>query len=1155
MPPAPASPPRLPTKERAARAEATFNSALDRPAAEREAYVTDVCGDDAKLQARVRELLAAHERAQGFMPDDAPLSPEVEAELARLKPEEGGEEIGPYKLREQIGEGGFGTVWVADQEMPVRRRVALKIIKMGMDTKEVIARFEQERQALAMMDHPNIAKVLDAGATQNGRPYFVMELVRGLTITEYCDQKHFSTAERIELFITVCQAVQHAHQKGIIHRDLKPSNILVTVNDGKAVPKIIDFGVAKATQGRLARATVYTQFQQMIGTPLYMSPEQAELTSLDIDTRSDIYSLGVLLYELLTGHTPIEQETLARVGLDEIRRIIREVDPPRPSLRLKTLDGAEMTTAAQRRNTEPTKLPGTLRGDLDWIVMKCLEKDRGRRYDTANSLAVDLQRHLNNEVVGARPPTAMYLLGKLVRRNKLAVIAAAAVAVALLVGAVIATWQAVEATKARQAETEQRIAAQNAQSRAEAEKKIAESQKERADAEKQRAEAQLKRAEWLVYSGKLMLAQTDFESGSGGLARHYLEECAPDLRGWEYRYLRTRIDALQTFTGHRRPLNSAAFSPDGRRVITGGEDGTARIWDVASGQQILDLKGLRGWVPCVAFSPDGKRVMTGGGAQGDGITPGEGKIWDAATGQLLLELKGHHYVIWAMAFSPDGQRIVTGAGDRLNRDGEAKVWDAVTGAEILTLQGTPRNVRAVAFSPDGQRIVTAGVDLQAKVWDAATGREILILPHGAMVAGVAYSPDGKSIATACGDTTAQIWDAETGRVIHTLKGHSHWVVSVAFSSDGQRLITGSWDQAAKVWDTATGREIFTLKGHSGAVYSAAFSRDGQRILTGSGDSTAKIWDGMKGQEIPVLKGHFDAITSIAFSPDSQRVLTGSQDNTARVWDTATGRQIHMLKMDSDAPNNSWSIAAVWSAVFSPDGRRIATASQDKTARIWDAATGEEILRLDYSDVVACVAFSPDGRRLVTGSNDATATVWDSVTGGKILALPKHGNIVRAVAFSPDGQRILTASEDGVAKLWDAATGQETMAFKGHTARIWSATFSADGQRIVTGSDDRMAKVWDTATGAEVFTLKGHTGPVRSVTFSPDGQRIVSGSDDRMAKIWNAATGQEALTLPIQFTTVQSVAFSPDGQRIATGLAGANPTLKLWFAPPEAKAGK
>src|SRR5436190_2489884 len=317
-----------------------------------------------------------------------------------------------------------------------------------MDTKEVIARFEQERQALAMMDHPNIAKVFDAGATQSGRPFFVMELVRGVKLTDYCDEQQLPTQARVELFIHVCQAVQHAHQKGIIHRDLKPSNILVTTDDGEAVPKVIDFGVAKATQGRLTDATLFTQFQQMVGTPLYMSPEQAELTSLDIDTRSDIYSLGVLLYELLTGKTPIDTTTLAKAGMDEIRRMIREVDPPRPSARVKTLDGNELTTTAKRRHTQATKLPAGLRGDLDWIVMKCLEKNRKRRYGTASGLAHDLQRHLANEIVTARPPTAAYLISKLIRRNKLAVTAGAAIAASLVIGIAASVWQAVRAKTA-----------------------------------------------------------------------------------------------------------------------------------------------------------------------------------------------------------------------------------------------------------------------------------------------------------------------------------------------------------------------------------------------------------------------------------------------------------------------------------------------------------------------------------------------------------------------------------------------------------------------------------------------------------------------------------------------------------------------------------
>ena len=372
-----------------------------------------------------------------------PLSADLEEQFARLKPEESGECIGHYKLLQNIGEGGFGVVWMAEQERPVRRRVALKIIKLGMDTKEVIARFEQERQALAMMDHPNIAKVFDAGATQFGRPFFVMELVRGIKITDYCDQANLPTAERLRLFIAVCHAVQHAHQKGIIHRDLKPSNVLVTMHDGVPVPKVIDFGVAKATQSvRLTDLTLFTQFEQMIGTPLYMSPEQAEMSGLDIDTRSDIYSLGVLLYELLTGRTPFDPEELMQKGYDEIRRAIREQEPQTPSLFLKTMGAERRATVAQHRQSDPAALTKIVHGDLDWIVMKALEKDRTRRYETANGLAMDIQRHLANEPVHARAASQMYRFRRLVKRNKVAFTAGVAIALTLIAGFGVSLWQA-----------------------------------------------------------------------------------------------------------------------------------------------------------------------------------------------------------------------------------------------------------------------------------------------------------------------------------------------------------------------------------------------------------------------------------------------------------------------------------------------------------------------------------------------------------------------------------------------------------------------------------------------------------------------------------------------------------------------------------------
>jgi serine/threonine protein kinase/tetratricopeptide (TPR) repeat protein len=440
------------------REERIFDAAIEiTNRAECDAYLTEACGPDQQLRAKVEELLRHHE-AGGIL--DKPPVANVDVTFDDMPLTEGpGTKIGRYKLLELIGEGGFGVVYMAEQREPIRRRVALKIIKLGMDTKQVIARFEAERQALAMMEHPNIAKVLDAGATETGRPYFVMELVKGIRITEYCDKNNLDTRQRLKLFIDVCKAVQHAHQKGIIHRDIKPSNVMITLHDGVPVPKIIDFGIAKATSQRLTEKTLFTRYAHMIGTPAYMSPEQAEMSGLDVDTRSDIYSLGVLLYELLTGATPFDAQTLLEAGYNEMQRIIREEEPDRPSTRLSSL-GEGLTDVAKHRRTEPDSLTKLIRGDLDWIVLKTLEKDRTHRYETANGLLMDIERHLADEPVAAGPPSTVYRMKKFIRRNRTSVTAVTTVAAVVLVGLVVSIAMYLQAEQARQKEAAARDEAQ-----------------------------------------------------------------------------------------------------------------------------------------------------------------------------------------------------------------------------------------------------------------------------------------------------------------------------------------------------------------------------------------------------------------------------------------------------------------------------------------------------------------------------------------------------------------------------------------------------------------------------------------------------------------------------------------------------------------------
>jgi WD40 repeat protein/serine/threonine protein kinase len=1143
--------------------ETIFEAAIQKPdPAERAAYLEGACGGDPELRRRVEALVCAHQQSGGLLDpsrsEAGSITAAVDAPFDHPPLVEGpGARIGPYKLREQIGEGGMGAVYVAEQQHPVRRKVALKIIKPGMDSAQVIARFEAERQALALMDHQNIARVLDAGttgevagggwrvagredneaispstrhappATHSGRPYFVMELVHGVPITQFCDANQLTPRQRLELFIPVCRAIQHAHQKGIIHRDIKPSNVLVTMYDDKPVPKVIDFGVAKATEQRLTEKTVYTQFGALVGTFEYMSPEQAEMNAFGVDTRSDVYSLGVLLYELLTGTTPLGRERLRTAALHELVRLIKEEEAPRPSARLSGSDLLPKIAAA--RKTEPDRLPKLMRGELDWIVMKCLEKDRARRYETASGLARDVEHYLADEPVEACPPTAGYRLRKFARKHRTPMLVAGAFVLLLALGAIVAAWQAVRATSAEKVSKRAELEAKRAELEANQQRVAAEVAKQQALEAMAETEAQRDEARLEAYASGMGLAQRAWEESNVVRARELLaavpkEVAGRNLRGFEWFYLsRLCHPAELTLEGHAGWVSSVAFSPDGQRLASGSSDKTLKVWDSATGKELFALKGHGGVVTSVAFSPDGQRLAS---ASIDQTV----KIWDSATGKELSTLRGHAGNVWSVAFSPNGQRLASASLDLT-----VKIWDTTTGKELLTLKGHANAVGSVTFSPDGQRLASAGMDQTVKIWECATGKELLTLKgHAGFVGDVAFSPDGGRLASGSSDQTVKIWDSATGEELFTLKGHAGSVRSVAFSQDGQRLASASHDQTVKIWDGATGRQLLALKGHAGWVEGVAFSPDGQRLASAGFDQTVKIWDSAADNELFTLKGHRGNVWSVAFSPDGQRLASGSADKTVKIWDSATVKVLFIL-------NAAGPVSRV---AFSPDGQRLVSGSVDQTVKIWDSATGTELFALKgHAGVVLSVAFSPDGQRLASASGDQTVKIWDGATGKELLALKGHAGAVGSVAFSPDGQRLASAGKDQTVKIWDGATGKELLTLKGHAGRVHSVAFSPDGQRLASGSSDQTVKIWDCATGKELFALKGHAGDVYDVAFSPDGQRLASASDDQTVRIWDSATGKELVAFKGHAGPISEVAFSPDGKRLAS--ANQDGSIHLW----------
>jgi eukaryotic-like serine/threonine-protein kinase len=1084
-----------------------FNAALERQdAAERARFLDEACDADAALRERVEKLLRAHEEIGGFMaqPSRTPVGYDSNQTLrGGALTEKPGDLIGRYKLLQQIGEGGCGVVYMAEQEEPVRRRVALKVIKLGMDTKQVIARFEAERQALALMDHPNIARVLDAGATETGRPFFVMELVRGVKITEFCDESKLSTADRLKLFMQVCQAVQHAHQKGIIHRDIKPSNILVTINDGVPVPKVIDFGIAKATVGRLTDQTLFTAFEQFIGTPAYMSPEQAVLTSLDIDTRSDIYSLGVLLYELLTGSPPFDQRELLAAGLDTMRRTIREVEPPRPSTRLSTMVSAALTMTAHYRHTEPPRLIHQVRGDLDWIVMKCLEKDRARRYETANALAADLRRHLDCQPVLARPPSRLYEFQKTVRRHKFGFAAAGAVIIALAIGLGVSTWQFLLKNQA-----------------------YLHTEKARRLADQARRDERQLNFQMAFDRGIGLCEQGNVASGMLWLARAL--ELAPPGESAMQRVIRANLNAwqreLHVLTGiypREQGVVSGAFSPDGKQVLTGAFDGVAQLWDRQTGAALGSPFRHDSEAHTAIFSPDGDYVLTTS-------TDKTARLWETKSHNLIRTFP-HNSAVWAGLFTRDG-KIITG-----NSKGEIQLWDRDKEKPIDAWQHpAPHGIHDLALSPDGKQVLGACDDGIVLLWDLQTHKVVArFVGHtGRVPTAVFVAPN--QIASGDIDGNVFLWTWQEGEGESSVNGerigkpwkHRGGVHRLRVNEHRDQLLTASYDRTAQLLNSKTGEPVGGAFEHQGALRDVALCRDGS-ILTCSEDDAARAWRPAPGRLETVLR-HEAGSQHVLFTTDAKYALVRPEDRTALIrralTDEAVGKPL--------TPETG-----VHEFAVSPDASKVMTAAEDGLVQFWETATGVTVGEsFRHSGGAWTVAISQDGKTAVSGGLDGVVKLWDAQEGRPLRTLFAISNApIRGLAFSPDGSRIAVGAADKLA--WVIGTGVSSVKRKleGHHGSVMTVAFSPDGKRVATGSFDNTVMVWDAETGLPISRPMRHRGPFwYAVSFSKDGRTLVTGCDDATSRIWDIATSKPIGPMLPHDAALRTAVFAENDRQIITG---------------------
>lgn len=1065
---------------------------LDSSPSQREPILTNRCGADVDLRLEVEKLLAATIKASDFMEVSAL---ESASQALDLETTESliGKRVGNYRLLRLIGRGGMGKVFLASRnDDEFRKTVAIKLVNPFWGDDEMAQRFRRERQILAKLEHPNIARLLDGGTTTDKVSFLVMEYVQGVPITKYCKDKCKTTNQRLKIFLKVCEAVKFAHQNLIIHRDLKPNNILITA-DG--IVKLLDFGVAKLLRPDLLDVSGNLTLGTNFLTPNYASPEQ--LKGETITTASDVYSLGVLLYELLSGNRPYE---LRDKSLPEMLRIISEQAPPKPSeTEMQVREQMPNPALAASGLHSRTGARRSLRGDLDNICLKALAKDRTDRYQTVEELTADINRHLETLPILAREPSVWYRMNKYGKRHRLGVAAATVITILVLGWLISALWQ----------------------------RNVARDQEEQ----------NLRRA----YGADMNLGMQAYETANltqlnDILARYQNTEFSGN---WEYRFLQNlaKPKGQLLVIPHPREVWDVAFSPDSKRLATACADGFARIYQIPEGRLLATSATKEVNIWRVRFSPDGTLLAT---ASGD-ATSTSVKIWNVATGAETLSLVGHTARVRGVDFSPDGKMIATGS-----RDGTIRVWGAVDGRELkrfaVERAGKPEETEDLHFTPDGLKVIAASRNVSG-IWDISSGRILFKFDEWKGWIASAVSPDGKRFALGGLEPRIQIFNSNPVAKVLEIARHGARINNLAFSPDGLTLASASSDRTVRSFNTQTGEDSQDLRTHLSDAWSVAFSADGKFIATSGTDFKVFLFD-----ESQLLKS-----SSFAFrlnvggswstiSPDRSKAALTSFQATAPIykqslWDVAAKRQIA-----------EFSPEPVGAGAFSPDSTVLATGSHLGKIALWNSTTGAEIRHFAAHDgIIVNIAFAPDGKRLVSAGTDKTVRVWDVNNGVLVRHVCRLDDYLSALGVSPDGRHIFVAGHDATAKLIDFETGTVVAEIDKQSKPVLSVAFAPDGQTFATGDATGAIQIRQSADAKLLATLTGNAGKITALTYSPDGMRLASASGEGVIRLWDTEIGDQVLAIRTGAPQTNFLAFTLDGNTLLSHGTGAK--IRLWEAAP------